>query len=337
MTTPFSFPRYLAAKKPIDDRALNRHVWDTMTRALSSAYPNAPLRLLEVGCGIGTMYERLLEWNLTKSAHPERSGDSFPSQNIPTPTQSRDAVPFAYTGIDSSPENISTAQKRFALPPAAHHASRIPPHFLLADLYALPPTIASGSFDLLLAHAVLDLLDLSRALPHLLSYLRPGGVFYFTLNFDGETIFQPEHPLDPLILALYHRTMDERLTAPPTGDNDAPGDATPSGDSRTGRHLFAHLKNAGADLLAVGSSDWVVFPSADGYPGDEAYFLHHILHFFEESLTGHPELTEAQLSAWLALRRTQIEQGALIFLAHQLDFAGRVAPSVPVETSTLAV
>ncbi|MCB9135416.1 MAG: class I SAM-dependent methyltransferase [Anaerolineales bacterium] len=280
----YSFPRYLAAKKTIDDRALNQHVWDTMTRAVSPAAPGEPLRILEVGCGIGTMFERLSE-------------RGFP-------------IPFTYTGIDASPENITSARVRF-LPTTDH--SPLTPYFLLADLFALPPEILPASFDLLLAHAVLDLLDLSRALPHLFRYLRPGGVFYFTLNFDGETIFQPEHPLDPLILALYHRTMDERLT-----------EGVPSGDSRTGRHLFAHLQNSGAEILAAGSSDWVVFPGAMGYPGDEAYFLHHILHFFEQSLSGYSELPENQLLAWLETRHGQITRKELVFLAHQLDFAGTV-------------
>ncbi len=107
--------------------------------------------------------------------------------------------------------------------------------------------------------------------------------------------------------------MDERLT-----------NGHPSGDSHTGRHLFAHLKNAGAEILAAGSSDWVVFPGLNGYPGDEAYFLHHILHFFEQSLSNHPELDAEQLTDWLIMRHEQVARGELIYLAHQLDFVGRV-------------
>lgn len=292
----FSFPRYLAAKKPLDDRALNQHVWDTMTRTVHPALPGAPIRILEVGCGIGTMLERLLVRTFGKTQSPERKDSS--------------EITFTYTGIDSDPENISQARTRFAhLSPFILH----PSSFILSDLFSLPPTLLLASFDLLIAHAVLDLLPLPRALPHLFSTLRPGGVFYFTLNFDGETIFQPEHPLDPLILALYHRSMDERLT-----------DGQPSGDSRTGRHLFGHLQGAGAEILAAGSSDWVVFPGSQGYPGDEAYFLHHILHFFEQSLTGHPDLTAGDLTDWLTTRSTQVERGELVYLAHQLDFVGRI-------------
>jgi hypothetical protein len=56
--------------------------------------------------------------------------------------------------------------------------------------------------------------------------------------------------------------MDERIRG-----------GQPAGDSRTGRHLFAHLKAAGASILASGSSDWVVYASDGRYPDEEAHFV----------------------------------------------------------------
>ncbi|MFC1997331.1 hypothetical protein ACFLXI_06965 [Chloroflexota bacterium] len=38
------FPRYLAAKKTVDDRALNRLVWEQLKSALSIREPDRPLR-----------------------------------------------------------------------------------------------------------------------------------------------------------------------------------------------------------------------------------------------------------------------------------------------------
>jgi hypothetical protein len=60
------------------------------------------------------------------------------------------------------------------------------------------------------------------------------------------------------------------------------------------------------------------------YPADEAYFLHFILHFFEESLTGHAELDAVAFANWLKERRAQIERGELVYIAHQMDFLARV-------------
>ncbi len=92
------------------------------------------------------------------------------------------------------------------------------------------------------------------------------------------------------------------------------------GDSRSGRHLFGHLKQAGVDILAAGASDWVVYPVNGAYPAEEAYFLHFILHFFETSLAHHPELDPRLLEAWIKQRRAQIERAELVYIAHQMDF-----------------
>ncbi len=64
----YSFIRYLAAKKSVDDRALNQHVCQSLNRTLSQPdYQRAPLKVLEIGSGIGTMLERLLDWNVLKN------------------------------------------------------------------------------------------------------------------------------------------------------------------------------------------------------------------------------------------------------------------------------
>ncbi len=60
----YSFPRYLLAKQAIDDRAINRHVLETLRANL----PVAPIRIIEVGAGMGNMLARLLSWNLLSCA-----------------------------------------------------------------------------------------------------------------------------------------------------------------------------------------------------------------------------------------------------------------------------
>jgi len=166
-------------------------------------------------------------------------------------------------------------------------------------------------------------MDIPSVLPSLLDLCRPGGLLYFTINFDGLTLLEPviNPAFDALIQDLYHRTMDERVV-----------DGRPSGDSRLGRHLFGYLRDAGAEIIAAGASDWVVFPLSNGYPQDEAYFLHFIIHTIHQALAGRPELDaplEAPLEApqferWVAERHAQIERGELVYIAHQLDFLGRV-------------
>jgi len=94
----------------------------------------------------------------------------------------------------------------------------------------------------LIANAVLDLVDVPAILPGLLRLLVPGGVYWFTINYDGMSIFAPGHPHDDQVMQAYHRDMDERVRY-----------GRQAGESRTGRHLFHHLRAAGgAPALAAG-------------------------------------------------------------------------------------
>jgi hypothetical protein len=143
--------------------------------------------------------------------------------------------------------------------------------------------------------------------------LNPGGLFYLTINFDGLSVFEPpiDPDLDERILNLYHRSMDERVL-----------EGVPSGDSRTGRHLFHHLRSAGVTLLEAGSSDWVVFPGRDGFQPDEAFFLHFIINTIDLELRDHPDLKSEPFSDWIKARHQQVRRGELVYIAHQIDFVG---------------
>ena len=114
-----------------------------------------------------------------------------------------------------------------------------------AELGSYLETDHGALADVLIANAVLDLVDVPAILPGLLRLLVPGGVYWFTINYDGESIFTPGHPHDDQVMQAYHRDMDERVRY------------GLAGESRTGRHLFHHLRAAGAPALAAGSSDWV--------------------------------------------------------------------------------
>lgn len=277
--TPEDFIRYLAAKKTIDDRALNAHVWSTFARLTDALV--AP-RVLELGGGIGTMAERIVSRGLLRDAH--------------------------YTLIDEQATVIDVARARTSALPLKVDCA-------VADARAYLHDVA-GRFDVVIAHAFLDLFRLQDIVPLALGALRPGGVFYVSVNFDGATLFQPE--IDPAyddeIERLYHLTMDERMT-----------DGKRSGDSRSGRHLFNHLRAAGATIAAAGASDWVVFAGPHGYSDDDAFFLRCILGFFEDSVGRRPEIDRARFATWLRQRHAQVDCGELAYIAHQLDFAGVAA------------
>jgi hypothetical protein len=102
-------------------------------------------------------------------------------------------------------------------------------------------------------------------------------------------------------------------------------DGKHSGDSHTGRHLFNLLRSEGASILAAGSSDWVVYPKANGYVEDEGYFLHLIIHTIQEALQDRIEIDHKHLEKWVEQRHIQVEQGELVYIAHQMDFTGVIS------------
>jgi hypothetical protein len=288
----YAYTRYLTAKKSVDDRALNRTVLAELCRLLPPAEP----RVLEVGAGLGTMVARLLDWQVLSGGE------------------------YTLLDVDGQLLRDSRAWLTGWATDRGLPTEPLPDGLRLGDLRVRLVEAELGSYldagagepaDVLIANAFLDLVDVPAVLPGLFRALVPGGSYWFTLNFDGESIFQPEHPADDDVLGEYHRSMDERVRY-----------GRAAGESRTGRHLFGHLRAAGAPALSSGSSDWVVHAGPDGtYPDEEAIFLECILQTVQDALDD--RIGPAVLADWLAVRRRQLAGGELCYIAHQLDFAGR--------------
>src|SRR5579859_6304276 len=247
-TMTSDYARYLAAKTTVDDRALNRHVLAELRGLMPAGAP----RVLEVGAGLGTMVARLMDWGVVSAGE--------------------------YILLDADRQLLASSRRWLCdwAAPRGLRSDLLPDGLQVGDLRVRLVHAELGRYlkaphgapaDVLIANAVLDLVDVPAVLPGLLRSLVPGGVYWFTINYDGESIFEPGHPLDDQVMRAYHRDMDERVRY-----------GRPAGESRTGRLLFHHLRNASAPVLAAGSSDWVVHPARDGsYPADEAYFLRSIL------------------------------------------------------------
>lgn len=301
-------PRYLAVKKSIDDRALNHQVWQTLCRALAqTATIDEPVRIVEIGAGIGTMFERIVDRGLLTGPASYLATDSDPGQ-LKSARQYllqwaiKRGHLLAWT--DEQQGRLQTATADIAL------------RFEAADAEHLAGGLGVASpFHLLIAHAVLDLIDFPLLLPQLLSRLTAGGLAYLTCNFDGETIFLPEAADDLQVVQIYHGSMEARL----------------KGASRTGRRLLGFLQRPDLSLLAAGSSDWLIFPRQRRYTDDENYFLHTIIDMVAKELAqkgGTPDERQ-NLATWIDLRHRQVELGELTFLARHLDFLvkrGKTSP-----------
>ena len=310
----YSTQRYLAAKRTVDDRALNRRVFQDATAFLSDRDP--PVRVVEVAAGIGVMLERLLD---------------------------RDALPddVEYTMLDIDPASIATAEQR--LPGHARslgytvetHDDPRPdepfrgsaPSFALtlsrsdrrvevragtAD--AFPFAAATDrTWDLLVAAAFLDIVPGSDQLATLFE-LVPDGGYYAPIVFDGATRFVPavDRPFDRRLERRWHAGMR-------AGDDP--------NDPRAGSRVPVWVEQAGGVVDSLGGSSWAVRPDGPdggGYPAEEAYFLFHVLRFVERSLVDDPHLDEDRVREWVSDRRKRVGEADLRYVAHNLDVFGRV-------------
>jgi len=290
----YSFPKYLLAKQSVDDRALNKDVLSTLKAHLAQQ----PIRIIEVGAGIGTMLRRLIRWDIIR-----RAEYVLVDEMVGNVEYASAWIPHFATEAGLSVERGGASHLRLV-----DDLHDIHIQVEQADVFEFIQKNKEPA-NLLIAHAFLDLLPMPKSLLKLLSLTK--YLAWLTINFDGATIFEPtiNTKLDEKIERLYHSTMDTR----PTG-----------GDSKSGRHLFSHLEKSGAEILAAGASDWVVHPKDGKYPDNESYFLSFILRFFEESLAKHVELNADEFADWIRKRRAQIEHGELTYIAHQMDFLVRV-------------
>jgi len=263
---------YLEAKRTVDDRALDRRVRDRFLDEL----PEAP-RIREAAAGTGVTVPRLLDWGVT-------AGD--------------------YVGVDRDGDVIALARERRASEcggapaEAGFRVDDLTVRFERGDALT---AFAGDDADCVVAQAFLDLVSVDDALDAFADALRPGGVVYAPITFDGETAFQPDHPADDAVVAAYHDAMD----------------AEPGRDSHAGRHLLDRCRARDGDLLAVGASDWVVYPP---YPADERGFLATILAFVADAVEERVDGADD----WLRTRRRQLDADELSYVAHGYDVLYRV-------------
>src|SRR5690348_8318170 len=153
----FDYARYLAAKTTVDDRALSRHVLAGWRRLVPAGAP----RVLEVGAGLGTMVARLVDWGVIGAGE--------------------------YILLDADRQLLDRSRRWLGDWAAARglRSDPLPDGLRVGDLRVRLVHAELGGYleaahgelaDVLIANAVLDLVDVPAVLPGLLRLLAPGGV-----------------------------------------------------------------------------------------------------------------------------------------------------------------
>lgn len=277
-------PAYLEAKERVDERSLNLRVWDAFRGELASGF--APRKILDLGAGSGSFLRRILAG-----------------------TDIRDAV---YVPVDADPLLLERLVDSRDADLLRSRSLRLEPVAARVEDFARGEAAGNGrGWDLVVTNAFLDLADLDRDGPLILDLVRPGGLFYSAMLFDGVTTLLPtiDRDLDRDLEARYHASMEG-------GGRSG---------SAAGRKLLDLLLRRSYEVVAAGASDWAAIPRNGRYRDGEAELLGAILDFHAEAL-GIPEhATEAggPESRWLAARRGQLARGELALLTHQWDVLGR--------------
>lgn len=298
------FQRYLRAKRTLDDRALDRRLLELLTEALATQQhdTNEPLTVLEVGAGIGTMIARLHEWDIFPDGRIQYTAldkNATLLSRLPDTLAELTSPPTEITSTGSNEMQLTSPRRTIAIQSVTSEIS----DFL--DAKAL-------EWDCVIGAALLDLLDL-ETVGDVLDAVVPGGSWYFPITFDGGTHFRPAHPADDQITHYYHTHMDQ---APPRS-------------SHAGGQVLNYLADqTGVSVRGAAGSDWILRPTEQGYPDEEAIVLEYILEEIEMAVgqVAPAEFTDT-LSEWLSVRSTQLAAEELYYFTHQLDLLGTRDPS----------
>lgn len=291
------FHDYLEAKFALDERSLNREVQTEFAQWLSG---KPRLTCLDLGTGTGASVLRLLKLAPETDLHitaVDRDGTLLDT------ARERTADLLRQKGLYVSVEPAGIR--------ARQDGREIAVDFVCSDLRHFEPNKATGSYDAVIAHAVMDLLPLRTMAGRIARWLRPKGIFYGSVNYDGETVLFPvyaDEAFENSILAVYDASMEERRV----WDEN-------SGGARSGRRLHRVLGETGFEPIAYGSSDWNITPLRRIYRNRDAVCLAALLNMIRDEALRSGQFSTDSLDRWYRERSERLTAGELGLIIHQID------------------
>ena len=297
---PVAFADYLQAKFALDERSLNREV---RAAFLDAVHRLPQIECLDVGAGTCASLRRLLHSGLT--------------------------TPLSLTALDRDPVLLDIARVEAAgwlhalgLEPDMDEGAiqtrgerRTAIRFVVGELKDYRP---ERPYNLITAHAFLDIVPLPQALRLFSGWLQAGGYLYASINYDGDTALLPLYDdagFEARLLGHYNDTMDSRRVE---------GQAV--GGAYCGRRLHGLLPDYGFDLLAYGSSDWSITPFLGEYRDGDAVCLAALLEMIGAEGQSSGLFPQDQLERWREQRLRLLRERRLGMIIHQLDLLARYRP-----------
>jgi SAM-dependent methyltransferase len=293
-----SFRDYLDVKTSLDERSLNPTV---QTAFLDALRGREWLTCLDLGAGTGASLWRLLNAEL--------------SAGLAITAVDRDAalldIAFKRTTVLLRARGFTVSTPAAGSLRARRGGRHLAIDFITADLQHFNAADDAGRFDAVIAHQVMDLLPPRTMAERIAAWLRPQGVFYATLNYEGGTALFPvyrEEALEDRILAVYDDSMEKRRVWDQS-----------SGGARSGRRLYGALLEHGLAPLAHGTSDWNLTPLHRVYLDRDDLCLVALLGMIRDEAARSGEFSGEALDLWHRDRLHKLENGELGLIVHQID------------------
>jgi hypothetical protein len=173
-------------------------------------------------------------------------------------------------------------------------------------------------YNVITAHAFLDLTPLPQALRRFAAWLQPGGYLYASLNYDGDTALLPVYEdaaFEARLLGHYNHTMERRRV-----------DGQATGGAYCGRRLHGLLPEYGFDILVHGSSDWNIAPVLGEYRDGDSVCLKALLEMIHGEGQRSGLFCQDRLDRWHDDRLRLLQQQRLELTIRQLDLLARYHP-----------
>ncbi|MBN2551555.1 MAG: hypothetical protein JXB06_02245 [Spirochaetales bacterium] len=316
------FATYLEAKFAIDSASLNPGLYRRFREHLERT-PDA--RILDLGTGTGAMLRRIIDFDLR--GRVRLVGVDREKKNLAA-AKGRVRESLRKRGYRLRPIRESSRARRIN---AEKQGCELVVDLLGGDLLDERTTASLEAFHCITAHAFMDLMPLEPAVAVILSLLKAGGIFYPTLNYDGQTVLLPEYDqpgFERRVLRIYDRSMECRRLG-----------GRKTGGALSGRRLYRALLDGGLAILGMGSSDWNVFPHGGVHGAREKIFLTAVLSMIAGEARQYraaagpsggtgakSRLDPTLLEDWQARRLEDVEEGRLSLVVHQLDILAGLPP-----------
>ena len=171
---------------------------------------------------------------------------------------------------------------------------------------------ADGTVDLVVSHALADLVPLDALASRAFALARPGGLVQVALAYDGLTAFSPSHRI---------LTSTRRSSPRSTATWTVPSVQTPTyGGSTAGRRLAPALATAGLEIVTDAPSCWRV-GAGDGPNGRRV--LSRLVQFVVEGAREIGGVSADDLACWERQRRDAIADGTLTVRVGHRDVLAR--------------